>query len=103
MEIISGLFNGKTTGTPICMIIFNKEFKSADYNEISKAFKVSHSDFTYEKKYGIRDSSGGGRSSARLTAGNVAAGAIAYKILNERFGIEIIAYAKQIKDIKAGN
>ena len=101
VEIISGLFNGKTTGTPICMVIFNKDFKSADYKEISKAFRPSHADFTYEKKYGIRDPFGGGRSSARLTAGNVAAGAIAYKILNERFGLEIVAYVKQIKDTKA--
>ena len=101
VEIISGLFNGKTTGTPICMIIFNKDFKSSDYREISKAFRPSHADFTYEKKYGIRDPSGGGRSSARLTAGNVAAGAIAFRILNGRFKLEIVAYVKQIKDIEA--
>jgi len=101
VEIISGLFNGKTTGTPICMIIFNKDFKSEDYKEISKAFRPSHADFTYEKKYGIRDPSGGGRSSARLTAGNVAAGAVAFKVLNERFKIEITAYVKQIKGIVA--
>lgn len=101
IEIVSGLFNGKTTGTPICMIIFNKDFKSADYKEISKAFRPSHADFTYQKKYGIRDPFGGGRSSARLTAGNVAAGAIAYKILNERFNTDIIAYVKQVKDITA--
>ena len=101
VEIVSGLFNGKTTGTPLCMIIFNKDFKSEDYKKISKAFRPSHADFTYEKKYRIRDPFGGGRSSARLTAGNVAAGAIAYKILNERFKTEIVAYVKQIKDIKA--
>lgn len=101
VEIISGLFNGKTTGTPICMLIFNKDFKSADYREISKAFRPSHADFTYEKKYGIRDLFGGGRSSARLTAGNVAAGAIAFKILSERFQLDIVAYVKQVKDIKA--
>lgn len=101
VEIISGLFNGKTTGTPICMIIFNKDYKSADYQEISKAFRPSHADFTYEKKYGIRDLFGGGRSSARLTAGNVAAGAVAFKILNERFKLEIVAYVRQIKDVEA--
>ena len=101
LEILSGLFNGKTTGTPICMLIFNKDFKSSDYKEISKAFRPSHADFTYEKKYGIRDLFGGGRSSARLTAGNVAAGAVAFKILNERFKLEIVAYVKQIKDIEA--
>src|SRR3989344_1349936 len=102
VEIISGLFNGKTTGTPICMLIFNKDFKSEDYKEISKAFRPSHADFTYEKKYGIRDPSGGGRSSARLTAGNVAAGAVAYKILNEKFKLDIVAYVRQVKDIIAG-
>ena len=101
VEIISGIFNGKTTGTPICMIIFNRDFKSSDYREISKAFRPSHSDFTFQKKYGIRDPNGGGRSSARMTAGNVAAGAVAYKILNERFGMEIVAYVRQIKDIQA--
>jgi len=101
VEIVSGLFNGKTTGTPICMLIFNKDSKSEDYREISRAFRPSHADFTYEKKYGIRDPSGGGRSSARLTAGNVAAGAIAFKILNERFKLEIVAYVKQVKDIEA--
>lgn len=101
VEIISGFFNGKTTGTPICMLIFNKDFKSGDYKEISKAFRPSHADFTYEKKYGIRDPFGGGRSSARLTAGNVAAGAIAFKILNERFKLEIVAYVRQVKDIEA--
>lgn len=101
VEIISGLSNGKTTGTPICMIIFNKDFKNADYNEISKAFRPSHADFTYEKKYGIRDTNGGGRSSARLTAGNVAAGAVASKILKEKFKLEIVAYVKQVKNIEA--
>lgn len=101
VEILSGVFDGKTTGTPICMIIFNKDFMGKDYNKIAEVFRPSHSDFTSQKKYGIRDPSGGGRSSARLTAGNVAAGAIARKILKERFGIEIIAYVKKVKDIKA--
>ena len=101
VEILSGVFNGKTTGTPICLAIFNKDFRIEDYKEISNAFRPSHSDFTYKEKYGIRDPNGGGRSSARLTAGNVAAGAVAYKILNEKFGTGITAYVKQIKDIKA--
>jgi len=101
VEIISGLFNGRTTGTPISMIIFNKDYRKEDYKDIAAAFRPSHADFTYQKKFGIRDTSGGGRSSARLTAGNVAAGAIAYKILNERFGVEVVAYVKQIKDIQA--
>ena len=101
VEILSGLFNGRTTGTPISMIISNKDYKKEDYKEIAAAFRPSHADFTYQKKFGIRDMSGGGRSSARLTAGNVAAGAIAYKILNERFGVEVVAYVKQIKDVQA--
>ncbi len=101
VEILSGVLNGKTTGTPISMIIFNKDFRKEDYKKIAAAFRPSHSDYTMQKKYGIRDPSGGGRSSARLTAGNVAAGAIAHKIINERFGIEIVAYVKQIKDTKS--
>ena len=101
VEIISGLFNRRTTGTPICIIILNKDSKSKDYKEICKAFRRSYADFTYQKKYGIRDPFGGGRSSARLTAGNVAGGAIAFKVLNERFKTEIIAYVKQVKDIRA--
>ncbi|MAG91566.1 chorismate synthase [Candidatus Woesearchaeota archaeon] len=100
VEILSGVFNGRTTGAPISLIIFNKDFKKEDYKEISKIFRPSHSDFTYEKKYGIRDPFGGGRASARLTAGNVAAGAIAKKILKNKFGTDIIAYVKKIKDIE---
>ncbi|MAE43223.1 chorismate synthase [Candidatus Woesearchaeota archaeon] len=101
VEILSGVFNGRTTGTPISLIIHNKDFKKKDYKEIAQVFRPSHSDFTYEKKYGIRDPFGGGRSSARLTAGNVAAATIAKKILREKFGTEIIAYVKKIKDIAA--
>src|SRR3989344_5333103 len=101
VEILSGVFGGKTTGTPISLIIFNKDSKPADYKKISQAFRPSHADFTFQKKFGIRDPHGGGRSSARLTAGNVAAGAIASKILKEKFRTEIVAYVKQIKDITA--
>lgn len=100
VEILSGVFNGKTTGAPIALIIFNKDYKKEDYKELSKAYRPSHSDFTWEKKYGIRDPFGGGRTSARLTAGNVAAAAIAKKILKQRFQTEIIAYVKRIKDIE---
>ncbi len=99
VEILSGVYDGKTTGTPISLIIHNKDFKKTDYKEIKKAYRPSHSDFTYDKKYGIKDPYGGGRSSARLTAGSVAAGAIAKKILQNKFGLEIVAYVKQIKDI----
>lgn len=101
VEILSGVFNGKTTGAPIALIIFNKDFRKEDYNKISELFRPSHSDFTYQKKYGIRDPYGSGRASARITAGNVAAGAIARKILKEKFNAEIIAYVKKIKDIEA--
>ena len=101
VEILSGVFDGKTTGAPIALIIFNKDYKKEDYKELSKAYRPSHSDFTWETKYGIRDPFGGGRTSARMTAGNVAAGAIARKILKEKFNIEITAYVKKIKDIEA--
>ncbi len=100
VEILSGVFNGKTTGCPISMIIFNKDFEKKDYNDMKTKFRPSHSDFTFEKKYGIRDPFGGGRSSARLTAGNVAAGAIAKKILKEELGVEIIGFVKKIKDVE---
>ena len=101
VEILSGVFDGKTTGAPIALIIFNKGYKKEDYKELSKAYRPSHSDFTWEAKYGIRDPFGGGRTSARMTAGNVAAGAIARKILKEKFNIEIIAYVKKINSIEA--
>ena len=101
VEILSGVFDGKTTGTPISLIIPNKDAKKEEYEKISKLFRPGHADFTYEKKYGIRSYLGGGRSSARITAGNVAAGAIAKKILKENLNAEIIAYVKQIRDIKA--
>ena len=77
VEIISGVFEGKTTGTPICLLIKNEDQRSKDYGEIAKQFRPGHADYTYFKKYGIRDYRGGGRSSARETAVRVAAGAIA--------------------------
>ncbi len=101
VEILSGVFEGKTTGTPISIIIRNKDQKSKDYSEISKIYRPGHADYTYQMKYGIRDYKGGGRSSARTTVGTVAAGAIAKKVLKEKAGIEIISYVEQIKDIVA--
>ncbi len=101
VEILSGVSNGKTTGAPIALVIFNKDYRKGDYKEISRAYRPSHSDFTWESKYGIRDPFGGGRASARMTAGNVAAGAIARKILKEKFGTEITAYVKKIQSIEA--
>ena len=86
VEILSGVFQGKTTGTPISLIIYNKDAKSRDYETIKNKFRPGHADFTYLKKYGIRDYRGGGRQSARETASRVAAGAIAKKILQKKIG-----------------
>ena len=96
VEILSGLFQGKTTGTPIGFIIKNKDQKSKDYDHIKDIFRPSHADFVYEKKYGFRDYRGGGRSSARETACRVVAGAIAKQILKN---VDIIAYTSSIGSI----
>lgn len=98
VEILSGVFEGKTTGTSIGMLIRNKDQKSKDYSHIKDSFRPSHADYTYEKKYGIRDYRGGGRSSARETATRVAAGAIAKLFLKE-YGISINAYVSQVGDL----
>ncbi len=98
LEIISGVFEGKTTGSPITILIHNKDTKSSDYDNLQNTFRPSHADFTYEKKYGIRDHRGGGRSSARETAARVAAGAIAKLILQKK-NIQINAFVKQIGNI----
>lgn len=95
-EIISGIFEGFTTGAPICILIQNNNAIPKDYESIKSIYRPSHADYTYEKKYGIRDYKGGGRSSARVTAGWVAAGAIAMQILREKHGIQITAYVKQV-------
>ena len=86
VEILSGIFKGKTTGTPICMIIYNKDARSRDYETIKNKFRPGHADYTYLMKYGIRDYRGGGRQSARETATRVAAGAIAKIVLNKLIG-----------------
>ena len=86
VQILSGVFEGKTTGTPISMIIYNQDMRSKDYGDIKDKFRPGHADLTYFKKYGIRDYRGGGRSSARETAARVAAGAIAKKVLGKKFG-----------------
>jgi chorismate synthase len=86
VQILSGVFQGKTTGTPISLIIFNKDMRSRDYETIKNKFRPGHADFTYFKKYGIRDYRGGGRSSARETASRVAAGAVAKKVLENKIG-----------------
>ncbi len=99
-EILSGVFEGKTTGTPICIIVYNNNQKSSDYNAIKNLFRPGHADFTYYKKYGIRDYRGGGRASARETIGRVAAGAVAKKYLLS-LDINVFAYVIQVGHIKA--
>ncbi len=100
VRILSGVFEGKTTGTPIGLIIENVDQKSKDYTNIKDTFRPGHADYTYQQKYGVRDYRGGGRSSARETAMRVAAGAIAKKYLLEKYGIKICGYLAQLGPIK---
>lgn len=100
-EILSGVFQGKTLGTPIAILVRNKDTRPQDYSEMASKYRPSHADATYDAKYGLRNWQGGGRSSARETIGRVAAGAIAKKILAQVAGVEIIGYVKRIKDIEA--
>ena len=99
-RILSGVFEGKSTGTPIAIVIDNQDQRSKDYSQIENTFRPSHADYTYEAKYGIRDHRGGGRSSARETAARVATGAIAKLLLNS-YGIQINAFVSQVGEIKA--
>ena len=99
IEILSGIFNDKTTGTPLSFIIPNEDHKSEDYEHIKNLYRPSHADFTYEQKYGFRDYRGGGRASARETAARVAGGAFA-KLLLQKEGIRVTAYVSQIGNIK---
>lgn len=99
-EIISGVFQGKTLGTPISILVRNKDTRPQDYSEMATTYRPSHADATYDAKYGIRNYQGGGRSSARETIGRVAAGAIAKKILHQVAGVEIVGYVKRIKDLE---
>ena len=99
VEILSGVFEGKTTGTPIALLIRNEDQRSKDYGSITETFRPGHADYTYWQKYGIRDHRGGGRASARETAGRVAAGAIAKKWLNERYGVTVRGYLAQLGEI----
>lgn len=96
VEILSGVFEGITTGTPIALLIRNQDQRSKDYGDIAKAFRPGHADYTYTQKYGFRDYRGGGRSSARETAVRVAAGAIARKWLRERFGVTVRGWMHQL-------
>ncbi|MEO1625894.1 MAG: chorismate synthase [Bacteroidota bacterium] len=99
VQILSGIFEGKTTGTPIGMIIMNKDARSKDYSHIADKFRPSHADYTYQQKYGARDYRGGGRSSARETAARVAAGAIAKQLLGQK-GIQVTAYVSQVGSLR---
>ena len=103
VQILSGVFEGKTTGTPIGLLIHNTDQRSKDYSKVAETFRPSHADYTYTQKYGFRDYRGGGRASARETAMRVAAGAIAKKYLKERLGIEIKGFLSQLGPIKVEN
>jgi len=100
VRILSGVFEGKTTGTPIGLMVENTDQRPGDYGDIKDKFRPGHADYTYQQKYGIRDYRGGGRSSARETTMRVAAGAVAKKYLNERLGIEVRGYLSQLGPIE---
>lgn len=101
VQILSGVFEGRTLGTPICMWVKNEDARPEAYEEMAKKFRPSHADYTYQAKYGFRNWQGGGRSSARETIGRVAAGAVAKKLLRERYGVEVLAYVKQVQRLVA--
>ena len=101
VTILSGTFGGKTLGTPISLLVKNEDARPEAYSEMAEKFRPSHADFTYQAKFGIRNWQGGGRTSARETIGRVAAGAIAKKVLREAFGVEVLAYVKQVQRIAA--
>ena len=101
VQILSGVFEGKTLGTPISMWVRNEDARPEAYTEMAKKFRPSHADYTYQAKFGIRNWQGGGRTSARETIGRVAAGAVAKKVLRERYGVEVLAYVKQVRDLVA--
>lgn len=100
-EILSGVFEGYTTGTPLAVLVRNKDHNSGAYDHLKDVYRPSHADFTYDEKYGIRDWAGGGRSSARETIGRVAAAAVARKLLAEVAGIEVLAWVQSVSEIEA--
>jgi chorismate synthase len=102
VKILSGVFKGKTLGTPIALLIENEDAKSKDYSHIADLYRPSHADFTWESKFGLRDYRGGGRSSARETATRVAAGAVAKQLLGH-FDIQILSYVSQIHSLSLEN
>lgn len=99
VKILSGVFEGKTTGTPISFVVFNEDQHSADYSDVQKWYRPSHADLSYDLKYGFRDYRGGGRSSARETIGRVAAGAVARKLLEKVAGTEFLAWVSSVGDV----
>ncbi len=101
IKLLSGIFQGKTTGTPILMIAYNQEFESDDYLQLKDLYRPSHADFTYEAKYGFRDWRGSGRASARETLARVAAGVLAKKYLKQKSNIQILSFVEQVGDLKA--
>ena len=101
VEILSGVFEGKTLGTPICLMVRNKNARPEDYERLKNTYRPSHADFTYEQKYGIRNWQGGGRASARETTARVMAGVVAKKILKLKAKVEILAYVRQVEKIAA--
>jgi len=101
VRILSGVFEGRTLGTPIGLVIPNEDARSADYSEVAQKYRPSHADYTYQAKFGIRDWRGGGRTSARETAGRVAAGAIARKLLAARWSVEIVAFVSKVGRLTA--
>src|SRR5262245_7512473 len=101
VQILSGTFEGKTLGTPICLWVKNEDARPEAYSEMATKFRPSHADYTYFAKFGIRNWQGGGRTSARETIGRVAAGAIARKLLREWYGVEVLAYVKQVQKVQA--
>ncbi len=100
IHIMSGVHEGKTTGTPIMMLAYNKDVRSQDYDTLKTLYRPGHADYTFHKKYGLRDWRGSGRASARETLARVAAGAIAQKYLKEKLGIEFVSYVEQVGDIR---
>ena len=101
VDILSGVFEGRTLGTPISLIVRNRDARSRDYDEMREKYRPSHADYTYQAKYGVRDWKGGGRASARETIGRVAAGAIARKILHQTLGVEVLAFVKRVRGLEA--
>ncbi|MBW1833077.1 MAG: chorismate synthase, partial [Deltaproteobacteria bacterium] len=100
-EILSGVFEGTTTGTPIAILVRNQDQRSRDYSKIKDVYRPGHADYTFDAKFGRRDYRGGGRSSARETVARVAAGAVAKKLLSHAFGGEVLGYVTQVGDIEA--